>query len=235
MCGILIYKEVIRLSIEDGLRFVSLIVRLLAAMISGGVIGVERGKSNQSAGMRTYMLVCVGSAIVMITGEYLYYHYNTGDPARLGAQVISGIGFLGAGSIVVSGKSRIRGLTTAAGLWTSACIGLVYGTGFLECGMIATIIVYVIIAKLRRFEERVVSEKRWIEIIVKMDDISVLGDIYCVATNHVLRVGNVQIFDKKNDIKSAIIALQNMKEIERHDFLCDIENTTSVKSIKYIS
>ena len=81
--------------------------------------------------------------MVMITGEFLFYKYNAGDPARLGAQVISGIGFLGAGSIVISGRSKIRGLTTAAGLWTSACIGLVIGTGFLECGVVATFDVYI--------------------------------------------------------------------------------------------
>ena len=75
-------------------------------MACGGVIGLERGKANQPAGMRTYMLVSLGSCVVMITGEFLFYKYGAGDPARLGAQVVSGIGFLGAGSIVISGKSK---------------------------------------------------------------------------------------------------------------------------------
>lgn len=111
-------------SIND-LSVVSMALRMVLSMVCSGVIGLERGRANQPAGMRTYMLVSLGASIVMITGDYLFNKYGTGDPARLGAQVVSGIGFLGAGSIVVSGKSRIRGLTTAAGLWTSACIGLV--------------------------------------------------------------------------------------------------------------
>lgn len=110
-------------SIND-LSVVSMALRMVLSMVCSGVIGLERGRANQPAGMRTYMLVSFGASIVMITGDYLFNKYGTGDPARLGAQVVSGIGFLGAGSIVVSGKSRIRGLTTAAGLWTSACIGL---------------------------------------------------------------------------------------------------------------
>ena len=86
------------------------------AMQCGGVIGLERGKANQPAGMRTYMLVCLGAALVMITGEYLFLEFNTGDPARPGAQVISGICFLGAGGTVISQKTRVRGLTTASGI-----------------------------------------------------------------------------------------------------------------------
>ena len=127
------------------LSIVSMALRILMSMVCSGVIGLERGKANQPAGMRTYMLVSLGACIVMITGDYVFYKYGTGDPARLGAQVVSGIGFLGAGSIMVSGKLRIRGLTTAAGLWTSACIGLVMGIGFFECGVIANVAVYIII------------------------------------------------------------------------------------------
>ena len=118
-------------SIQD-LTIVTMTFRIILAVLCGGMIGLERGKSDQPAGMRTYMLVSLGACIVMITGEFVFYKFETGDPARLGAQVISGIGFLGAGSIMVSGKMRIRGLTTAAGLWTSACIGLVIGIGFFE-------------------------------------------------------------------------------------------------------
>ena len=129
---------------------VTVAVRLALALICGGILGLERTRKQRAAGMRTYMLVSLGACIVMITGEYVFYKFDIGDPARLGAQVISGIGFLGAGSIVISGKSKIRGLTTAAGLWTSACIGLVIGIGFYECGVIATLAVYSIIGIFNR-------------------------------------------------------------------------------------
>ena len=136
------------------LNILSVIVRILLAIICGGVIGIERRRAHQSAGMRTYMLVCMGAAIVMATGQYMYDTFKTGDPSRLGAQVISGIGFLGAGSIITSGKTKVRGLTTAAGLWVSACIGLALGIGFYSAGLIATLVVYLIMARLKRLEYR---------------------------------------------------------------------------------
>ena len=87
---------------------VSMVVRILLAACCGGILGIERAKSNQAAGMRTYMLVCLGSTVVMLTSQYMAQYFNTGDPARLGAQVISGIGFLGAGSIMTGGKLEVR-------------------------------------------------------------------------------------------------------------------------------
>ena len=98
----------------------SIILRILLSIGVGGVIGLERGIKNQPAGFRTYMLVCLGASLVMMTNQYICDTFGGGDPSRLGAQVISGIGFLGAGTILVTNGSRIRGLTTAAGLWTAA-------------------------------------------------------------------------------------------------------------------
>ena len=106
------------------LNLISTAFRILLAMVCGGVIGLEREKANQAAGMRTYMLVCMGASVAMLTGQYMYETFQAGDPARLGAQVISGIGFLGAGSIIIAGGKRVKGLTTAAGLWVAGCIGL---------------------------------------------------------------------------------------------------------------
>ena len=113
----------------------SVTVRILLATLCGGVLGIERGKANQAAGMRTHILVCLGATLIMLTGEYMFHKFSTGDPARLGAQVVSGIGFLGAGSIIVEGRTKVRGLTTAAGLWTAACIGLAVGIGFYTGGI----------------------------------------------------------------------------------------------------
>ncbi len=143
---------------ENGLHFLreinmmSIILRITVAMLCGGAIGIERGRSNQAAGMRTYMIVSLGASVVMLTGQWLFVEFQTGDPSRLGAQVISGIGFLGAGSIIISGKTRIRGLTTAAGLWVSACIGLSIGSGFIEVGLAATLAVYITLTLVKRVE-----------------------------------------------------------------------------------
>lgn len=131
------------------LNLVSCVFRILLAACFGGILGIERAKSNQAAGMRTYMLVCIGAAVVMLTSQYMAVYFQTGDPARLGAQVISGIGFLGAGSIMTGGKLEVRGLTTAAGLWTAACIGLAVGIGFYAGGVLGTLAVYLTVVWLK--------------------------------------------------------------------------------------
>ena len=124
------------LSVFDGLRSVttlSVFVRLACAFICGGIIGIERSYKRRPAGFRTHILICIGAAITTLTSQYLYLnmHYFT-DMARLGAQVVAGIGFIGAGTIIVTKRQNVKGLTTAAGLWTSAIIGLAFGGGFYE-------------------------------------------------------------------------------------------------------
>ena len=124
------------------------IARLLIAAALGGVIGYEREHANRPAGLRTHILVAVGSALVMCTSTYIFQIYydtfNVGsvpDPARLGAQVISGVGFLGAGTILRDGFS-VKGLTTAASLWAVSCVGLAVGIGFWPGAIIATVVIY---------------------------------------------------------------------------------------------
>ena len=111
----------------------------MLAVLCGGIIGIERAYKRRPAGFRTHILICIGAAITTLTSQYLYLnlHYFT-DMARLGAQVVAGIGFIGAGTIIVTRQQRVKGLTTAAGLWTSAIIGLAFGGGFYEGGILAT-------------------------------------------------------------------------------------------------
>ncbi len=152
-----LWSAVQSISIEgimDYLRdvnIVSICVRVVLSMICGGVIGIERSRAHQVAGMRTYMLVCMGATVVMLTGQYMHMFFEAGDPARLGAQVVSGIGFLGAGGII-SSREKIKGLTTAAGLWASACIGLSIGIGFYSAAIVFTVAVFLILSKFRKIE-----------------------------------------------------------------------------------
>ena len=122
----------------------SIVVRLSLAVLCGGLIGMERMFKHRPAGMRTHMLICLGAAMTTLTGQYLYLqmHQHT-DMLRLGAQVISGIGFIGAGTILVTKNRRVRGLTTAAGLWTAAIIGLACGAGYYEGAIFTTILVLI--------------------------------------------------------------------------------------------
>lgn len=121
-------KTIITLLQEVNL--LSIVVRIGLSVIIGGILGTERGLRNRPAGFMTYVLVCLGATLVMLTNQYISIIIPDTDPTRFGAQVISGIGFLGAGTIIVTGKAEIRGLTTAAGLWVAAGIGLAIGTGF---------------------------------------------------------------------------------------------------------
>ena len=115
----------------------TMIIRTFMALLCAGVIGYERDAHGSAAGLRTHILVCLGAMIAMSTGIFAVMHYS-GDASRIGAQVVSGIGFLGAGTIMVN-RGHIKGLTTAAGLWASACIGLAIGTGFYEAAIVGTI------------------------------------------------------------------------------------------------
>ena len=135
------------LSMFDGLRDItmaSVLARMLLAVICGGVIGIEREYKRRPAGFRTHILICLGAAMTTLTSQYLFLemHYYT-DMARLGAQVVAGIGFIGAGTIIVTRHQRVKGLTTAAGLWTAAIVGLAVGGGFYEGAIFATALIMV--------------------------------------------------------------------------------------------
>ena len=150
------------------LTYVAVGIRILAALILGGVIGLEREMKNRPAGLRTYMLVCVGSCLIMMTNQYIYQYTGAGDPMRLGAQVDSGIGFLGAGTIVVTRHNQIKGLTTAAGLWASAGVGLALGIGFYEGAITAGVSIYLILTILQKLENRVHKKIKVLELYIEL-------------------------------------------------------------------
>ena len=126
------------------MTFWAILARLTLAVVCGGLIGAEREIKRRPAGFRTHILICLGSAITTLTSQYLLFQHLYNDIARLGAQVISGIGFVGAGTIIVTRDKRVKGLTTAAGLWAAAIIGLVCGAGYVECAIFATAVVLLV-------------------------------------------------------------------------------------------
>ena len=210
-------------------------IRIVLAVVCGGIIGVERGRSNQAAGMRTYMLVCMGSAIAMMVGQFALYKFGTGDPSRIGAQVISGIGFLGAGTILVSENRKIKGLTTAAGLWASACIGISIGIGFYTCGFVATLLVIMINTRFRKIENHFNIKNTWVTVYVEIKDIKHLTDIYSALDDIGMKIEDVQTDKSKPDYKSAIISLRNLSKSSREHIINTIINTDGVMFARYIS
>lgn len=127
-----------------GLTVESILIRMLLAVFCGSIIGIEREYKRRPAGFRTHILICIGAAMTTLTSEYIMLEMKmTTDIARMGAQVIAGIGFIGAGTIIVTRHQRVKGLTTAAGLWAVAIVGLAIGCGFYEGAVVTTVLILV--------------------------------------------------------------------------------------------
>lgn len=167
-------------------------LRIFTAIIVGGLIGVERGMKNRPAGMRTYMAVCLGACLVMLTNQYIFQTYGTGDPVRMGAQVVSGIGFLGAGTIVVTRRSQIKGLTTAAGLWTAAGVGLALGIGFYEAALTGAVGVFFVMTVMQGLDTRVHQKAKALEVYFELSKEVTLGDFFRTAQEHGMEVTDIQ-------------------------------------------
>lgn len=151
-------KLLLELDIVEFFRsfnFITITIRIFLAVVAGGVIGIERGRHGSAAGLRTHILVCIGSVMTALTGCYTSVILgNNGDVMRLAAQVVSGIGFLGAGMIIVKNSNVVTGLTTAAGMWATAAIGIALGYGFYLGAFVATISCFFTTAFLTRLERK---------------------------------------------------------------------------------
>ena len=181
------------------LTYTGVALRLLTALIMGGVLGLERGMKNRPAGLRTYMLVCVGSCLIMMTNQYIFQATATGDPTRMSAQVISGIGFLGAGTIVVTQHNQIKGLTTAAGLWACAAAGLALGIGFYEAAIAGGISIFVILTLLQHWDDRMHRKGRMFDIYFELSEGYPLGEFL-----RAVRDMNLEIFDIRLESETAL-------------------------------
>ena len=160
------------------LNVFSIVVRCLLAAILSGIIGMQRGKHGRAAGLRTHILVSIGAALTAMLGLYITEFLGyTSDPMRLGAQVISGIGFLGVGTILIKGDAKITGLTTAAGLWATASIGLACGSGFYEGALIVAIIVILTFTILIKVEFNINKRVKQIYIYLEISDTNKVTDV----------------------------------------------------------
>ena len=146
----------------------AIVVRILISLAFGAILGLDRGLKSRPAGLRTYILVCVGSCIVMMTNQYVYQVFDTGDPVRMAAQVVSGIGFLGAGTIIVTRRNQIRGLTTAAGLWASACVGLAIGIGLYEIALVGGLAVVIVLTSLGHWDLFIRRRARDVDVYIEL-------------------------------------------------------------------
>ena len=187
------------------MSFLSVAVRILLAVVVGGLLGLERERRSSPAGFRTYMLVAIGSSMTIMLSQYIDLMLSTQwaataqsvgathDVSRFGAQVINGIGFLGAGTILVTGRQEVKGLTTAAGLWASACMGLAIGAGFYECVVLCTVLIFLCMRFLPAFENYLVEKVRFINIYVEFRSLDDLGSIISRIKSQGARICDVDI------------------------------------------
>lgn len=214
----------------------SILFRLVLAIVFSGLIGVQRAQKRHAAGLRTYGLVCLGATIAMMTNEYLIIRFGTGDGARLGAQVISGIGFLGAGTILVTSRNQIRGLTTAAGLWACACMGLAIGAGFYTLSIIGVVIIFIALIMFPKIENYFILKTSTFELHIELDSRPNLKELV-----NYLRSNEIQIYSLEHNTAYSASGLsvytitinvgkKSPKEFRSHDKLIN-----KIKELSYVN
>lgn len=171
------FNDIIRELNTPGITTGQALVKLCLSMVLGAVVGYERKRKGQPAGLRTFSLIAMGATLAMMVSIYVCQEYvglKNGDPGRIAAQVITGIGFLGAGAIIQA-KGSVRGLTTAAGIWMASIIGLAVGVGLYVLSIVSTLLILFILVQLERVEKRLEmgSESR----IIRMKVHRIVGDI----------------------------------------------------------
>lgn len=215
-----------------------IIFKLALAGILGGLIGLERESLNRPAGLRTYTLVTVGSALAMIVSLDMYFQYYqtvNADPGRIAAQVISGIGFLGAGTIMREGAT-VRGLTTAAGLWVVACIGLAVGAGLYIPAIVTTILILFILIYFVEFEERFTGMRVYKGLIMVVEDrpgqVGVIGSI---LGNMGVLIKNIQLTRLEDEDLEVELLLHLPAHISITEIIEELSDVQGLKNIQRLN
>lgn len=228
------------LSIFDSIRDVSLIsmcIRLLLAVLCGSVIGIEREFKRRPAGFRTHILICMGAAMTTLISEYLLVEMNyTTDIARLGAQVIAGIGFIGAGTIIVTRHQRVKGLTTAAGLWAVAIVGLAIGLGFYEAALVATLLILTAEMLFAKLENWITRRSREINLMLEYTSTSALNSFLQWLKQQNVKIQHLEITrspkGRKEENSIAIFSLRLHKKCGIDRIMEYIETIESIVGVE---
>lgn len=213
----------------------AIFIRIMIAMALGGIIGMERGIKNRPAGLRTYTLVCIGSCVVMLVNQYSYQVTGTGDPVRMGAQVVSGIGFLGAGTIIVTAHNRIKGLTTAAGLWASACVGLAVGIGLYEVALVSGASIFLVLTLLHRSELGLRRRSNVVEFYVELDPHVPLGSFLRSAKSCGLELnGILKEYDSGygEDSLAFMVTIRGKKNLHRDEIIQTVRQFEGIRHLE---
>lgn len=217
----------------------STILRLSLAVLCGGIIGLDRGRRKRPAGFRTHMLVCMGAALTMLISQYVAMliqsspgFTGTTDVSRLGAQVINGIGFLGAGTIIVTNRQEIKGLTTAAGLWASACMGLAIGAGFYLGAVLGCALILISITLMRHIESFILSRARNMNLYIELTDINDIGQVIDMIKSEGIRIYDIEINKASPYVGAYASAVFSMHLPEKQPHSAIIAKLASIKTIR---
>lgn len=222
------------MSVLRELNMVSVTIRLLLALVAGTLIGIDRGMKRRGAGIKTHVLVCLGATLVMMTGQYTFNYFGQGhDVSRLGAQVISGVGFLGVGTIIVTGRNQVRGLTTAAGLWACACIGLALGIGFYEGAFVMLVLVLLTFVGLARLDRYVYMHSRVLELYIEVDSAKSIVELRKQLRKMDLRIAGFETMETmiKGDDTSVMTSIE-LSGPHMHD--ATIQAIRNIEGVVYV-
>lgn len=229
-------------------NFVSVLVRLLLAVLFGGLIGLERGLKHRAAGFRTYMLVCLGASMTMLIGQYEGAYLETFwtgesvphtkiDVTRFGAQVINGIGFLGAGTILLNDKQEVKGLTTAAGLWASGCMGLVIGAGYYECAVLAFVLIMLCMCVLPSIEAYIVEHARDVNLYIEFRLLGEFGEVIACIKKMEVKIYGIEISQGQEEYvvrPSANLMLRLPRGGRRERLIAELSKDETVLAVREI-
>lgn len=214
--------------------WLAVLLRIISSFVLGGMLGLERGLKQRPAGLRTYMLVCVGSCLIMMTNEYVTQVFGTGDPVRMGAQVVSGIGFLGAGTIMVTKHNQIKGLTTAAGLWAAAAVGLATGIGFHEAAITGATVIFITLSVLSNLDGRMHRKADHFEVYTELPPSVSLGMLLDALDTRDFIIDDIQL-DARQELpdgsRSFLMLLYTKKRMDRAALLDEITLAVSEANI----
>ena len=220
-----------------GTGFWSITLRLVLSVVFAGFIGMERESKNQAAGFRTYILVCLGSCLTMITNIHvcqLAPDVFTADASRIAASVVSGIGFLGAGTIIVTGRHKVRGLTTAAGLWASACMGLAIGIGFYEAAVAACALIWFVTSALHRLDGYVMAKSKVVELYVEFGSVGDISGFISRMRSQDIRISEMDITRNTNSDDSAVAAMMVLRSVVKRDHAEILAMASDVQGVKFV-
>ena len=215
--------------------YMAVILRITAAFLLGGFLGLERGMKQRPAGLRTHILVCVGACMIMLTNQFVFQATQMGDPVRMGSQVVSGIGFLGAGTIMVTKRNQIKGLTTAAGLWAAAAVGLALGIGFYEAAIMGSVMILLTLTVVHGLDDRIHNNNRLAEVYVELDSTVSIGRFSQAVREQGLQIEELQLdreYTSGDGVRSLVLTVRTKEKHTRKDM---VELLHSVDGVVYLA